>query len=75
VTAYIAANAPLTPLVGANAAIHSYTVVYWVAAGVFAFGALLAVLLFRRRGQGLSLHNAPHTARIPVPEAEPALAH
>ena len=75
VTAYIAANAPLTPLVAANAAIHSYTVVYWVAAGVFAFGAVLAVLLFRRRGQGLSLHNAPHTGRIPVPEAEPALTH
>ncbi|MDQ1547266.1 MAG: hypothetical protein QOH69_2170 [Actinomycetota bacterium] len=75
VTAYIAAHAPLTPLVGANAAIHSYTVAYWVAAGVFAFGAVLAVLLFRRRGQGLSLHNAPHTGRIPVPEAEPALAH
>jgi EmrB/QacA subfamily drug resistance transporter len=75
VTAYITAHAPLTQLVGTNAAIHSYTVVYWVAAGVFAFGALLAVLLFRRRGQGLSLHNAPHTGRIPVPEAEPALAH
>jgi EmrB/QacA subfamily drug resistance transporter len=75
VTAYITAHAPLTPVVGANAAIHSYVVAYWVAAGVFAFGAVLAVLLFRRRGQGLSLHNAPHTGRIPVPEAEPALAH
>ena len=74
-TAYIADHAPLTPLVGAAAAVHSYAVVYWLAAGVFGFGAILAALLFRRRGQGLSLHNAPHTGRIPVPEAEPALTH
>jgi MFS family permease len=74
VTAYITAHAPLTPLVGANAAIHSYVVVYWVAAGVFALGAVIALLLFRRRGQGLSLHNAPHTGRIPTaPENEPVL--
>jgi EmrB/QacA subfamily drug resistance transporter len=74
-TAYIAGHTPFTPLVGAEAAVHSYTEVYWVAAGVFGFGAILAALLFRRRGQGLSLHNAPHTGRIAVPEAEPVLTH
>jgi EmrB/QacA subfamily drug resistance transporter len=75
-TAYITAHAPLTPLVGAEAAVHSYAVTYWVAAGVFGFGAVFAALLFRRRGQGLSLHNAPHTASVKtVPQDEPVLAH
>jgi membrane protein implicated in regulation of membrane protease activity len=33
----------------ADAAVHSYTVAYWVDAGIFAFGAVLTALLFRRR--------------------------
>jgi MFS family permease len=76
VTAYIVDHAPATPAVAAEAAVHSYALVYWVAAGVFGFGAVMSALLFRRRGQGLSLHNAPHTGRIPVPQqSEPALTH
>ena len=75
-TAYLTDHAPITPVVGAAAAVHSYTVVYWVSAGVFGFGAVLAGLLFRRRSQGLALHNAPHTGRIPTThDAEPVLAH
>ena len=55
--------------VAANAAIASYATAYWWGAGFFAFGAVVAALLFRRRGQGLSLANAH------LPAAEPVLAH
>ena len=75
VTAYITAHAPATPGVVADAAVHSYALVYWVAAGVFTGGAVMSGLLFRRRGQGLALHNAPHTGRIPVSQSEPVAAH
>lgn len=44
-----------------DAAIHRYAVVYWWGAGFFAFGAVLAFLLFRRRGDGLSLATARPT--------------
>jgi sugar phosphate permease len=75
VTAYILDHAPATPAVAAAAAVHSYALVYWVAAGVFTGGAVMSALLFRRRSQGLALHNAPHTGRIPVPQNEPVGAH
>lgn len=39
----------------ADAAIQSYAVAYWWGAAFFAFGAVLAAVLFRRRGDGLSL--------------------
>jgi EmrB/QacA subfamily drug resistance transporter len=35
----------LTPAVGAQAALHGYTVAFWWAAGIFAVGALVALLL------------------------------
>jgi EmrB/QacA subfamily drug resistance transporter len=74
VTAYIVDHAPATPAVVAAAAVHSYALVYWVAAGTFGFGAVLAALLFRRRGQGLSLSHAP-VATAAARADEPALAH
>jgi len=40
---------PSDPLVQANAALHSYDTAYWWSAGFFAFGALLTVLLLRRK--------------------------
>lgn len=56
---YLASNAPVTAEVAANAAIASYATAYWWGAGFFAVGAVVSALLFRRRGQGLSLsHNA-----------------
>jgi EmrB/QacA subfamily drug resistance transporter len=67
---YLVANAPVTAAVGAQAAITSYTTAYWWGAGFFVFGAILSALLFRRRGQGLSLANA----HLPV-AAEPVAAH
>jgi EmrB/QacA subfamily drug resistance transporter len=76
-TAYITAHVPPTPTTLAAAAIHSYTTVYWWGAGVFAFGAILTALLFRRRGQGLSLSHeqVPTQAPAQVNEAEPVLVH
>ncbi|MEO8906791.1 MAG: DHA2 family efflux MFS transporter permease subunit, partial [Microbacteriaceae bacterium] len=82
-TAYAAANLPNTPSVVADAAVHSYSVVYLWASLFFAFGAVLTALLFRRRNQGLSLAHsvAPvaTSARAAViqasVEAEPVAVH
>lgn len=52
---YVASHLPATATTAAEAAVHSYTTAYWSAAGLFAFGAVFAGLLFRRRGHGLSL--------------------
>ncbi|HKH07569.1 MAG TPA: DHA2 family efflux MFS transporter permease subunit, partial [Agromyces sp.] len=54
-TEYIAARTPATEQVLADAAIHSYSVAYWWGAAFFAFGAVLAALLFRRRHDGPSI--------------------
>jgi EmrB/QacA subfamily drug resistance transporter len=57
------------PLVQANAAMRSYDTAFWWSAGFFAVGALIAALLFRRRGVGGSVVPAPGTvaARRLVP--------
>jgi EmrB/QacA subfamily drug resistance transporter len=71
-TDYITAHTPPTAAVIADAAIHSYAVAYWWGAGFFAFGAVLAALLFRRRGDGLSLATArpaPSEAADEIPVA------
>ena len=57
-TDYLADHAPVTAAVGAQAAVHGYSTVYWVCAAVFTGGAVLAALVFRRRDQGLALHTA-----------------
>jgi MFS family permease len=56
---YLAAHAPVTGAVGVQAAITSYSTTYWWGAGFFALGAVLSALLFRRRGDGLSLATTP----------------
>ncbi len=66
-TDYLADHTPLTAAVGAAAAVHSYTTAYWWCAAFFAFGAVLAAVVFRRRSQGLALH----TAHAPEPHAVP----
>jgi EmrB/QacA subfamily drug resistance transporter len=48
-TNYLVSHAPATPAIAAEAAVHSYTIAYWWGAGIFAFGAILSALLFRRR--------------------------
>jgi EmrB/QacA subfamily drug resistance transporter len=70
---YVAAHLPATAEVAAQAAVTSYAVAYWWGAGFFAVGGIIAALLFRRMGHGLSLSNAHRTADAePV---EPAVAH
>jgi EmrB/QacA subfamily drug resistance transporter len=56
------------PLVQANAALHSYSTAYWWAAGFFAFGALVTVMLFRR-------HRASLPAGADARPVEPLPAH
>jgi EmrB/QacA subfamily drug resistance transporter len=48
VTAYLLSH-PTGPLAQADAAVHSYSVVYWWGAGLFLAGAVLTALLYRRR--------------------------
>ncbi|MGO4102818.1 MFS transporter [Leifsonia sp. YAF41] len=54
---YIASHLPPTAAVAEQAAIHSYATAYWWGAGFFAAGAVMAALLFRRIGHGISLRN------------------
>lgn len=70
-TNYLADHAA-SPTVAAEGAVSSYTVAYFAAAGTFAFGAVMAAIVFRRRGQGLSLSHTPVASAAP---AEPAIAH
>jgi len=71
-TGYLTAHAPVTSIVAAQAAVHGYATAYGWGAGFFALGAVLTVLLFRRRGQGLSL--APTRTAVAAAEAEPIAA-
>ncbi|MCS5734063.1 MFS transporter [Herbiconiux daphne] len=71
---YVASHLPATAAVAAEAAVQSYATAYWWGAGFFAFGAVLAALLFRRRGQGLSL-SSPHAAGAASDAPEPVIAH
>ena len=67
-TNYLTANSGAADA-AAQAAIHSYATAYWWSAGFFAFGAVLAAFLFRRKGHGLSV------ATPAAAPAEPVLAH
>jgi len=48
--------------VAAEAAVHGYTVAFWVAAGVFAFGAVVVAVIMP-------------SIKIQQPAREPAVAH
>ncbi|MET0975742.1 MAG: MFS transporter [Leifsonia sp.] len=70
---YVASHLPLTPEIAQQAAVHSYAVAYWWGAAFFAFGAVLAALLFRGRA-----HSALSSNHRPVAtdtDAVPVLAH
>jgi EmrB/QacA subfamily drug resistance transporter len=58
-TDYVAAHLPATADVAARAAVASYSTAYGWGAVLFASGAVLAALLFRRRGDGPSLSHTP----------------
>lgn len=68
---YLAAHTPVTAAVATEAAITSYSTAYWWGAGFFALGAVLSALLFRRRGDGLSLADAPERPAEQVAEPVP----
>lgn len=51
---YLATHLPLDETVGVHAAIAGYSTAYWWGAGIFVGGAVVAALLFRRRGDGVS---------------------
>ncbi|GIG26199.1 MFS transporter [Cellulomonas denverensis] len=68
-SAYLADHAPATPLVQAEAALHSFDTAYAWSAGIFLGGAVLAGVLFRRRADRVA-----QQALAPV-ALEPAVAH
>ncbi|MDQ1527082.1 MAG: hypothetical protein QOG18_1695, partial [Microbacteriaceae bacterium] len=74
-SSYVSSHLPASAAVATAAAIQSYAVAYWWGAGFFAFGGLLATFLFRRRGQGLSLSNAPATSSSNADDAVPVAVH
>ena len=78
-TDYIASHTPVTAQVAADAAVNSYATAYLWGAGFFAVGLVLSALLFRRKGDGISLSN-PHGHAAPSAAAEaaddaPAMMH
>ncbi len=78
-TDYIASHMPVTAQVAADAAVNSYATAYLWGAGFFAVGLVLSALLFRRKGDGISLSN-PHGHAAPSAAAEaaddaPAMMH
>jgi EmrB/QacA subfamily drug resistance transporter len=62
VTVYLADHRPTTKAALAQAQLHSYATAYWWSAGLFAAGAILALLLYRkgRPGQGAGKVLAVH---------------
>lgn len=59
VTDYLASHAPVTATIAAEAAVQSYAVAYGWGAGFFAVGAVLTVLLFRRRPVAVATPASP----------------
>ena len=70
---YLTSHTPVTEAIGVHAQLTGYSTAYLWGAGFFAVGGVMAALLFRRRGQGLSLSHAPQGATTGA--AEPVLAH
>jgi EmrB/QacA subfamily drug resistance transporter len=61
VTSYAAGKAP-SPQLATDAAVHGYTVAFWIAAGVFAAGAVIVGTTMR-------------SIKVEEPAAEPVVAH
>ena len=57
---------PPSPQVAADAAMHGYTVAFWVAAGVFALGAVVVGSLMRSIKIGADAPAEPPSARFPA---------
>jgi len=67
-TGYVSSHLPPTPQVLQEAAVHSYSTAYWFSAGLFAFGAVLSALLYRRRTPAAAVDESSA-------EAEPVAVH
>ncbi|MBW8795151.1 MAG: DHA2 family efflux MFS transporter permease subunit [Streptomyces sp.] len=64
-TDYVRDHQPVTSLVKANAALHSYATAYWWAAGFFVVAAVLAAVLYRKgspTAQAQTVDSAPRAA-------------
>ncbi|MFE5035426.1 DHA2 family efflux MFS transporter permease subunit [Streptomyces sp. NPDC056683] len=64
-TDYVKDHHPVTPLVKADAALHSYATAYWWAAGFFVVAAVLAAVLYRKgspTAQAQAVDTAPRAA-------------
>ncbi|GAA2076731.1 MFS transporter [Pseudolysinimonas kribbensis] len=72
-TAYATSHVAEGASVTAAAAIHGYTVAFWVCAGVFAGGAVLTALLFRRHR--LALGRIPTAAVPTITASQQVVAH
>ncbi|MET0788505.1 MAG: MFS transporter [Cellulomonas sp.] len=70
--AYVTAHAPASPQVLANAALHSFSVAYSWAAGIFLLGAILTATLFRTRADRAARVEAANPA---AHDEAPVLAH
>lgn len=70
--AYVTAHAPASPQVLANAALHSFSVAYSWAAGIFLLGAILTATLFRTRADRAARAEALAPA---TQDGAPVLAH
>jgi Na+/melibiose symporter-like transporter len=74
-TSYVSSHLPPTPAIAAAAAVHGYTTAFALCAAFFAGGLVIAALLFRGRGQGLSLAHAAAPTSTSVTAPEPVVAH
>ncbi|MGV8880907.1 MAG: MFS transporter [Rhodoglobus sp.] len=70
---YLTSHTPVTEAIGVHSQLSGYSTAYLWGAGFFAVGGVMAALLFRRRGHGLSLSHAPQSTD--AAPAEPVLAH
>ena len=74
-TAYVADHQPAGPDVIAAGAIHSFSVTYLWAAGIFTLGAILTASLFRTRADRAARAAAAAASATPSHDDAPVLAH
>ena len=73
-TDYLVDHSPVTPAVAAEAAVQSFATAYWWGAGFFAIGAVLSAVVFRRKGDGLSVATARPPAERSATVPEPSVS-
>jgi EmrB/QacA subfamily drug resistance transporter len=71
---YLASHGPVTAAVGAESIVQGFATAYWWGAGFFAVGAVLSALVFRRKGDGLSIATPRPRTEQPTAAAEPQVS-